>query len=242
MGGMQRHAVGWAHGSCVPFAVHVGSGETIDAGAVLAYERDQPWTVITGLKVGINPPVAAIIFSNVNTSPYPGYEIWIDSVGHLRVRIIHDIDGNYIDVQSSVIVTDGSRHNIATSYDGSSSASGVKMYLDGVLDTGTTILSNSLTGSIVSPTHGPFILGNQTGAEFLFFYFLNGSLNHFSVSNIVRSGSYIANSSHCSPSPVDANTVLVYGLDEGSGVTVHDLSSSSYNATLSNSSMWVQRP
>ena len=146
---------------------------------------------------------------------------------------------NYIDVQSSVVVTDGKWHNVAVSYDGSSSASGVKIYLDGVQDTATTIVANSLTGSIVSPTHGPLIIGNQTNWPFA----LNGSLDYFSISNEVRSAAYIAQySSPGSTPPVDANTVLYYNFNEDTGTVAHDLSSDGYAATLSSSSMWTPGP
>ena len=63
------------------FAVNVSSGQEINAGSVLAYDASQPWTVITSLDVAEDPAVAAVVFSNVNASPYPGYELWIDPTG-----------------------------------------------------------------------------------------------------------------------------------------------------------------
>ena len=221
------------------YAVKISNGQNINAGSVLAYDKNQPWTMMTSLNVAQNPTEAAVIFTNANAAPYPCYEAWIDPTGHLRVRIISNFPANYIDVQSSVVVTDGKWHNVAISYDGSSSASGVKIYLDGVQDTATTIVANSLTGSIVGPTHGPLIIGNQTNWPFA----LNGSLDYFSISNQVRSPSYIAQfSSPGSTPPVDANTVLYYNFNEDTGTVAHDLSSDGYAATLSSSSMWTLGP
>ena len=223
------------------FAVEVSSGQEINAGSVLAYDKNQPWTVMTSLDVGADPAVAAVVFSNVNASPYPGYELWIDPTGYLRVRIISNITNNYIDVQGGVVVTDGKWHDVAVSYDGSSSASGVKIFEDGVQDTATKVLVNSLSGSIVNPTQGPLIVGSQT--DRLTTFELNGSLDQFSISNEVRSAAYIAqNSSPGSAPPVDANTVLDYDFNEDTGTVAHDLSSSGYSATLSSSSMWTQGP
>src|SRR5262249_18583845 len=123
------------------------------------------------------------------------------------------------EVRSNVVVTDGKWHNVAVSYDGSSSASGVKIFLDG-MQTATTIVANSLTGSIVSPTRGPLIIGNQTDWPFA----LNGSLDYFSISNEVRSAAYIAQySSLGSSPPVDAHTVLCYNFNEDTGTVAHDL-------------------
>jgi hypothetical protein len=223
-------------------AVQVSSGQEINAGSVLAYDKNQPWTIMAGIDVAHNPTEAAVIFTNVNAVPYPGYELWIDPSGHLRVRIISNfLTGNYIDVQGSVVVTDGKWHEVAASYNGSSFASGVKIYVAGVLDTATTTLVNSLTGSIVSSTHGPLIVGNQAGYESTFD--LNGSLDQFSISNVVRSQAYIAEHSLAgSVIPVDANTVLAYNFSEAGGTIAHDLSSNGYSATLSSSSMWTQGP
>ena len=221
-------------------AVQILQGQEINAGAVLAYEWNQPWTVMADINVASNPSVAAIIFTNVNASPYPGYELWIDSQGYLRVRIISNIyTENYIDVRSSVVVTGGEWQNVAVTYDGSGSASGVKIYVDGVLDTATTTLVNNLSGSIVS--QGPLIVGNQAGYESQFA--LNGSLADFSISDVARSASYIAqNASFSSAPPVDAATVLAYSFSAGSGTEVQDLSADSYNATLSSSAMWSRGP
>src|SRR5260221_27043 len=212
-------------------AVSISSGQEINAGSVLAYDRSQPFTVMAELDVAHNPNAfggttedAAVIFTNVNASPYyPGYELWIDSTGHLRVRIISNFSaGSYIDVKSSIVVTDGKWRDVAYSYDGSSTASGVKIYVDGHQDTATTTLVNSLTGSIVSPTHGPLIIGNQTNWP----YALGGSLEQFSISNVVRSAAYIAQYSlPSSVAPVDAHMALDYHFNQNTGTIVHDLSS-----------------
>src|SRR5258708_29283024 len=62
-------------------AVSISSGQEINAGSVLAYDRSQPFTVMAELDVAQNPNAfggttedAAVIFTNVNASPYyPGY-------------------------------------------------------------------------------------------------------------------------------------------------------------------------
>jgi hypothetical protein len=237
----------WTQGPTPPeavssnFAVGVSSGQEINVGSKLAFDRNQPWTIMTSIDVAQKPTTAAVILSNLSGSAHSGYQLWIDPQGHLRVRLISNYAaGNYIELQSSVVVTDGKWHDIAVSYDGSGSASGVKIYLDGVQDVATKTLANALTGSIVSA--GPLTLGNQTG--YLTTYELNGSLDQFSISNEVRSAAYIAQYSKpgFAAPPVDANTVLDYNFNEDTGAVAHDLSSDGYNATLSSSSMWTQGP
>jgi len=231
----------WRPSTTLTSAVQVSSGQEINAGSVLAYDRNQPWTVMAGINIAQNPSPgeAGLIFTNVNAVPYPGYELWVDDSGHLRVRIISNfLTGNYIDVQSSAVVADGNWHEVVASYSGSSLASGVKIYVDGLLDTAATTLVDSLTGSIVSSTHGPLIIGNQTGWENQFY--LNGLIDQFSISNVERSQAYIAqhSSANFAP-PIDANTALAYNFSEGGGTITHDLSGNGYTATLSSDSMWT---
>jgi hypothetical protein len=236
----------WTRGpsATLTSAVQVSSGQEINAGSVLAYDKNRPWTIMAGINVAHNPASAAVIASNLvgSGSAHPGYQLWIDPSGHLRLRLVSNFSaGNYIDVQSGFVVTDGNWHEVTVSYGGSGSASGIKFYLDGAQDTATKILNNSLTGSIVSSTHGPLIVGNQPGYEST--YELNGSLDQFSISNVLRSQTYIAQHWLAgSVFPVDANTVLAYNFSEAGGTIAHDLSSNGYSATLSSSSMWTRGP
>jgi hypothetical protein len=225
-------------------AVNISSGQEINAGSVLAYDRSQPFTVMAQLDVAQNPTQVAVIASNLvgSGSAHPGYQIFIDPTGHLRVRLVSNYStGNDIEVQSSIVVTDGKWHDVAYSYDGSGSASGIKLYEDGKQDTATTVIANSLTGSIVSSTPAPLIIGNQAGYESS--YDLHGSLEQFSISNVVRSAAYIAEySSPSSVAPVDAHTALDYHFNQNTGTIVDDHSSNGYNATLSSSAMWTSGP
>ena len=147
----------------------ISSGQEINAGSVLAFERNEPWTIMVGLDVAAqSPPYAAVIFSNVERSTrIRVIELWIDPTGHLRVRIISNFDNRQLHRRAEQLRCHwmATGNEVAASYDGSSLASGVKIYLDGVQDTATTILANSLTGSIVSSTDGPLIIGNQAGYQ-----------------------------------------------------------------------------
>src|SRR3984957_17834763 len=225
-------------------AVSISSGQEINAGSVLAYDRSQPFTVMAQLDVAQKPTQVAVIASNLvgSGSAHPGYQMFIDPTGHLQVRLVSNYStGNDIDVQSSFVVTDGNWHDVAVSYDGSGSASGIKIYEDGKQDTATTVIANSLTGSIVSSTPAPLIIGNQAGYESS--YDLHGSLEQFSISNVVRSAAYIAQySSPSSVAPVDANTALDYHFNQNTGTIVDDHSSNGHNATLSSSAMWISGP
>src|ERR1700688_2395018 len=58
-------------------AVSISSGQEINAGAVLAYDRNQPFTVMAQFDVAQNPAEVAVIASNLvgSGSAHPGYQV-----------------------------------------------------------------------------------------------------------------------------------------------------------------------
>jgi Concanavalin A-like lectin/glucanases superfamily len=207
-----------------------GASSGFVCGNVLQYERTQPWTVMAAIKMFSKPPEANIIFTNVLAGkPYSGYEFWVDASGFLHVRIINNIVNNYIGKVGTTNVCDSTWHFVAATYDGSSLAAGVKIYLDGVLQPMTTE-SDSLTGSIVAPGQ-QMLIGNQNGRSSTFY--ARGYIDEFSIHNVVRSASYIAAISPTTLPQIDANVQLMYHFDEGDGTIAHDASGNHLNATFS---------
>jgi peptidoglycan hydrolase-like protein with peptidoglycan-binding domain len=221
--------------------VEFPSGQYISAGNVLQYEKTQPWSMLTSIYMNGRPSgggvPAALVFGDTHGTPYMGYEVWIDEVGFIRVRILNSYTGsNYLGVLGSIDVADSKWHRIGVTYDGSGTAAGVKMYVDGVLDSEATIEKDALTGSSVST--GAFEIGNQYGFETA--YYMRGALDEFQLCNTSRSASYMEQNTTGSALPsVDANVVLDYPFNEGSGTSTADLSTNNYTGTLSSSSMWL---
>jgi hypothetical protein len=218
----------------------------INAGArsTLQWERTQAWTAICKIKIAKGPtsvgPGAAIIFTTCNQgtgagNTYTGYEFWIEykaaNVWVLRVRIISNYGGpNYIGVIGTINVCDGKWHTVAASYDGSSTAAGVKLYVDGVVDAQTTE-SDTLTTTIVNKE--PLWIGNQRDWT----YSLGGALAEFMLSNVVRTQAWIQKYDRAKAS-VDSSTVLAYDFSEGRGKIVKDLSSNGFDGSVC-SAVWA---
>ena len=146
------------------FAVKVSSGQEINADRCSPTTRTSPGRLWRHSNVArIPPPSRGDCFEPRGFDAYQGYQLWIDPTGHLRVRIISNYSaGNYIEVESSFVVTAGNWHDVAVSYDGSNLASGVKIYLDGVQDTATNDLGG-FADRLDRQLTGPLILGNQAG-------------------------------------------------------------------------------
>jgi hypothetical protein len=205
------------------------------------YERTQAWTAFGAVQLLGVPPLGSIIFSNAQTSSaFPGYELWVDSSCFAHVRIISNIaTPNYIGKVGSVHVCDGTWHMLAASYDGSSTAAGVLLYEDGVIDPAPTVESDTLSASIVSGTQ-TFTVGNQTAHGD---FFVRGALDEFSLHNVVRDATYIG--AHSSPSSlptIDGNTVLMYHFDDNTGFTAADASGGGNPGTLTSNLQWWPGP
>lgn len=203
----------------------------------LAYQADQPWTVMAAVELDALPPNgASIIFTNVTNGPtYSGYEFVIDQSGQLLVRIISDFSaGNYIGVYGLTNLADGQWHIVSATYDGSSTTAGVKIYEDGKL-LSMASAAHTLSGSIIDGSQ-VFSIGNQ---ENHLNYTMNGAIDDFWLADKVYSPTWIAQHSSVGNFPTpDSNTVLDYDFDEGEGTIAHDSSDDGFDGTLSSSSMW----
>jgi hypothetical protein len=228
--------------SFLPINATTAPNISVGSRSALQWERTQAWTCIAFITVAAAPAAsgAAIIFTTCNqvvssteVDPgFRGYEFWINDQGKLQVRIISDYVGsNYIGVIGSTVVTNGVRCQVAASYDGSSTAAGVKLYVNGVLET-NTVESDTLSSTIVNSQ--PFYIGNQRGWP----YSLGGSLDQFSLSKVVRNQAAIRTYTSAG-SALDANTVLAYNFSEQSGKVTSDLSSNGFVGAM-NGARWVR--
>ena len=220
--------------SCVQFDWQ----EQISCGAVLTYDRNVSWTVFGAVQLFFFPQQATVIYTNVLSQPWFGHELWIDASGHVRVRLMGNWNGGagapgMAAVIGTTNVIDGKKHMLAYSYNGSSTAAGIKVYIDGQPET-TTVESDTLAASMVGGTQN-LIVGNQAGTVFD----LTGTLSHFQIDNVARSAGYIAPIKNGAIPPIDPNTDMCLLFNDGSGTTATDSSGHSRNGTLNSAGLWV---
>ena len=224
-------------------SISFAANQYITLGNTLQFDSNQSWSVASKIQLDAPPPGpsywlpgggASLVFGNTNGAPYQGYELWLDDTGDLRVRIMSNfLAGQYIDVAGSTNVADGKVHFIGATYDGSSTAAGVTLYVDGIRER-SAVLSDSLVGS--SASNGPMIIGNQLDGWQDQFQ-LDGDMASFALSDVVRDPSYFQPSSTIAPT-YDSHTLVDLDFTTGSGLTVSDLSSYSNNGVLSDPTMW----
>lgn len=218
--------------------IKIQNGQWIDAGANLQFERTQAWTVVMPVNLQqVLVPSTALLFGNVANAagPFNGYEGFLSNcVVEVRLMSAAFPGTNYIDVKGSTNVCLSKWSPIiAVSYDGSSTAAGVKIYINGVLES-MTVINNNLSASIISGGH--FIIANQF--NFTTSFELNGSVGWFTMWNVALSPTAIAALNLTLPTS-NATVVLQYPMTEQTGTTLTDVSGSGFTANISANTMWL---
>ncbi|MBZ5632261.1 MAG: LamG domain-containing protein [Acidobacteriia bacterium] len=116
------------------------------------------------------------ILAKIDTSTLTGWAIGLDNNdGHGnnsatggQLAFVFVVSGNTtLLVEAPQVKNDGAWHMVAATYDGSGSASGVKLYIDGLLATNAVVLTDSVaSGSILNSA--PLTIGATTDGSFQF--------------------------------------------------------------------------
>lgn len=89
-----------------------------------------------------NTGVAEAIISKCSTNTSAGWEVSFDSSNKLHFKMRNTASTNELDVSYDTSIKDNLWHHVCITYDGLSSASGVKFYKDGALVSTTTNVNN----------------------------------------------------------------------------------------------------
>ncbi len=128
--------------------------DTINVGNVSLYSFDRTDPFTTSIWFKTSTLQSSTLFSKQDSSaPFSGWNIQTDNTGKLYFQFVNTYSSNILErrTTSAVAYTDGNWHNVTTTYDGSSSPSGVHIYYDGndqVLTTDFNSLSAATTNSI----------------------------------------------------------------------------------------------
>lgn len=150
-----------------------GVNEAINFGDIANFERNQSFSFSFWIKTSLS--TAMIIMSRLDGSLTPlGWQVHMQSSGEIGF-LIGNTDANRLFVTSTLTVNNNAWHHAVVTYDGSSNASNVKMYIDGVSDT-TQIITNALTATILN-SHSFYIGRRQDGL------YLTGKLDELGLYN-----------------------------------------------------------
>ncbi len=104
--------------------------QPVDLGDAFQFRRDEPFTVTSW----INPMSFGAIVSKMDVeNDYRGFDILLNDNGSLSIHLIHNWTSDAIKVTTQSEVAKRTWTNVVVSYDGSSKASGFKVYFDSKL-------------------------------------------------------------------------------------------------------------
>jgi hypothetical protein len=160
-----------------------GSGYATAASSTIGnFTNTQPFSVLIWQSIGGGSN--EVFISNRGSQ---GWDIENNSSGAtLNVYLINSYPSNYIEVGSTTATSDGTKHFIAVTVDGSSTAAGVKIYKDATLLT-NTVFTDTLSGTIAGGhplTLGSFVGGGSN--------YLSGPMSSVAVYNCVLTSTQIS--------------------------------------------------
>ncbi len=167
-----------------------GVNDIVTIGNVLNFERTDNWSASAWVKVtSTNSTHGASAIIDKSNSGYDGYTFYVyGSAGYTGQPSVSLINYWY-DPQKALVkfsptrVDDGAWHHIAYTYNGSSSASGMNLYVDGALSNGYTWF-DTLTGSIQN--NSSLEIGGRGDG-----FFFNGLIDEVKIYSRVLSASEV---------------------------------------------------
>ncbi len=96
------------------------------------FDRTGPFSVGLWLRLDEGGAYARIVGNSDNKHTFwRGWELYVDSLDHVAARLIHALPHNYLHVRTSEPLPLSSWTHVMVTYDGSSRAEGLRLYMDG---------------------------------------------------------------------------------------------------------------
>jgi Protein of unknown function (DUF1553)/Protein of unknown function (DUF1549)/Concanavalin A-like lectin/glucanases superfamily/Planctomycete cytochrome C len=122
------------------------------------FERDQPMTFSVWVKPANDNQGGSLFAKMDEAGLHRGWDVWTEN-GAVGTHIIHQWPDNALKTVSTTKLSASRWQHVAISYDGSSKAEGVKIFIDGK-ESGKTTQSNKLTETI--KTNVPLTIGRRS--------------------------------------------------------------------------------
>lgn len=136
---------------------------SINSGSSLVYERTQKFSIAAWVKSTASSSEKPIYSTEENSPNYLGITLWYSSFFSTnKLSLFMGSNTQGIGVGGSTTLSDGNWHFVVATYDGSSDASGVKLYCDGNLES-MTVNQNNLASQTLVGSALPHIGTRQGG-------------------------------------------------------------------------------
>ena len=163
-----------------------GANDNVSVGDIAALEFlvGDPFSVAAWVK-GLGSAAGDAIAGKTDNTLYGYHLMFYDT------RVTLELNGlaGTLEVDSSLDAADDTWHHVAASYDGSGVAGGITLYIDGVKDTSSSIITNTAPGNMANA--GSFTVG-ATNASAIGTYDFTGNIAHVRTYNQSLSESEVA--------------------------------------------------
>jgi len=145
----------------------------------LQYDRCDPWTIDLVLRDTVaNPAPVVLIHRSFGTDVgFNGIELLLAG-GHVEARLVRDWPGNALGIRSTGTIPKNEWARVTWTYDGSSRAEGLRLYLDGQ-PLETEVTADVISQSIAIPGHGDGVA--TIGQRFRERGFLGGEVDELRI-------------------------------------------------------------
>ncbi len=164
-------------------AIELGGDDAFPCGGAGAFTRVTPFSFALWLRPAAHRPREVVLHRSVaaEDAAFRGYSLVLDG-GHAVFSLIHFWPGNAIRVQTKQTLPAGAWTHVAVTYDGSSRAAGLRIYLNGAA-AALDVVRDSLTRDIVQRAEWGDSGGGELalGARFRDVGFKGGSIDELLV-------------------------------------------------------------
>jgi hypothetical protein len=136
----------WDNGHVAAKALKSKAG-VVSVGDAGDFEKNQAFTAAVWVKFPNNKANGAILARMDDASDFRGWDLWVEN-NKVGTHIINKWPDDALKVTTQNPLKPGQWHHVVVSYNGSGKASGVSIYVNGVLETKRTIFTDKLTGTI----------------------------------------------------------------------------------------------
>ena len=151
----------WKPGHAGSQSIEVTGGAAVEIADAGDFESDQSFSYAAWIKLSPNDSVGAIASRMDKANVYRGWDFWVQG-RRVGTHIINAWSGDAIKVVSKAQVTGNEWTHVAVTYNGSKSAAGVKIYINGTVQE-NLVESDTLKGSI--KTTVPFKIGQRNDSD-----------------------------------------------------------------------------
>ncbi len=151
----------WKPGHAGSQSIEVTGGAAVELADVGEFESDQAFSYAAWIKLSPNDSQGAIASRMNKANDYRGWDFWVQA-RRVGTHIINVWPSDAIKVVSKAQVTGNEWTHVAVTYNGSKTAAGVKIYINGTVQE-NLVESDTLKGSIKSTV--PFKIGQRNDSD-----------------------------------------------------------------------------